>query len=109
LDFPVTRRRQFCCVRSHFHDLLVKERRKKKELVVPKTETLAAFRDPAFAQQNRLFAATQRFANQRPFLETDTLHFAPPKLASPRCPSTSTSTPTLFSPATAFPARRRTS
>src|SRR3954470_21206531 len=51
--------------------LLVKESRQEKKLVVAKTKSLAALGDSAFTQQNRLLSAAQRFADQRPFLETD--------------------------------------
>ena len=48
-------------------------------------------------------------ADQRPFLETDILHLAAPKLRSRRCPSRSTCTRIRSFPATASPAPRKTS
>src|SRR4051812_12339202 len=108
-DLPVPDCRQLRFRYPDLSHLLVKESRQEKKIVVAKTKSLAPLGNSAFAQENRLFAAAQRFADQRPFLETDALHFARPKLASPRWPSTSTSIRILFSRGTASPARRRTS
>src|SRR5207249_3298826 len=94
---------------SHLHHLLVKERREKKEFRMPEPKACAPLGDAALAQEDRLVAPAQGFAYQGPFLETDALHFARRKLASRRWPSTSTCTPTLFSRATAYRARRKTS
>ena len=70
----------------------MKESREQKEFCVLESKTGAAFGDPAFAQNHTLLAAPERFANQRPFFETDTFHFVTGKLACGGCPSISTST-----------------
>src|SRR6478609_3374636 len=107
LAFP--RRWNLRAPRSHFDQLLMKESREEKELRVPEAKTLPTLGDAAFPQENDLFAPPQRIADQRPFLETDALHFARRKLASPRWPSTSTSIRIPFSLATGSPVPRRTS
>src|SRR6478672_6785359 len=109
LDLTFSRHWNFRAGYSHFHQLLMEESRKEKELGVTETKTLAALGDTDFSQENNLFAPPQRLADQRPFLETDALHFARRKLASPRWPSTSTSIRIPFSQATGSPVQRRTS
>src|SRR5436190_9186901 len=109
LDLSLTRGGNLRIRGSHLHYLFVEKCREQEELRVAKAKPFPSFRETAFAQQDALLAPPQRFADQRPFLETDALHFSRAKLASRRWPSTSTSIRTLFSPATGFRVRRRTS
>ena len=66
--------------------LLVKKSREKEELPMAKSEAVAPLRDPAFADDDRLAAFTHGLADERPLLETDTLHFAACKTTLPPMP-----------------------
>src|SRR5262249_38425368 len=94
---------------THEAGLLVEKGRKEKEFTMPKRKSIAAFSNPAFANNHRLATVAERLANQRPFLETDILHFAAAKLRSRECRSRSTSTRIRSFRAMAFPVRRKIS
>jgi predicted metal-dependent phosphoesterase TrpH len=64
----------------------VKISREKEELPVAEGEAVASLGDPAFADDDRLAALAQGLADERPLLETDTLHFAACKTTLPPMP-----------------------
>jgi hypothetical protein len=68
LDFAFPRLRNFRAAYSHLVDLLVKERREKKELRMAEPESRATLGEPSFSQDDALFPATHRLADSGPLL-----------------------------------------
>src|SRR6185503_16844733 len=93
----------------HPTQLFMEKSGEKEELRIAESETVTAFRDSALADDRPLSPLAQRLADHRPFLKTDTLHFAARKLLSRPCPSRSTSIRIRSSRATAFRVRRKIS